>query len=228
MVNHHLYALAKTIFESWFIKLEPFNGEIPFDWKKINFEEITTVQNGFAFKSKDYITDGVDMIRTTNFDNGYVNNYDLIQLPKSFYMDSKYQNFKFNRFDTVIVMVGASVGKISLITDLNLPSLQNQNMWRFRPTMSGVPESFIHFYVTIINDKVRGWSSGSARDFYRKDLFKTAKINLPSQSVLRSFASLTMPIFEQINALIVENDRLTRTRGVLLPKLMSGEISVMD
>ena len=227
-INHHLSVIVQDIFNSWFVDYVPFGGTLPSEWKEVDFDEISTVQNGYAFKSKDYVSDGVRMIRTTNFDNGYVNNNDLIMLPSEFYNDAKYRNFVLNKFDTVLVMVGASVGKISLITELNTPSLQNQNMWRFRSIIPEIPESFIHFNVKRINDQVRGWSSGSARDFYRKDIFKKAKVYLPTSQVLDDFSKITMPIFEQISNNILENDKLIKARDSLLPKLMSGEVSVTD
>lgn len=223
-INQNLEEMAQAIFKSWFIDLEPFGGEMPFEWKKVDFEEISTIQNGFAFKSKDYIDEGVRMIRTTNFDNGFVNNHNLINLPLNFYSDPMYQKFVFRRFDTVIVMVGASVGKISLITDLNLPALQNQNMWRFRPMNPNIPVTFIHYHVKEINNNVRGWSSGSARDFYRKDIFKKAKINLPTEKVLKDFSKITLPLFAQINNNILENDRLTQIRNMLLSQLLSSKL----
>lgn len=227
-INHHLSVIVQAIFNSWFVDYVPFGGTLPSEWKEVDFDEISTVQNGYAFKSKDYVSDGVRMIRTTNFDNGYVNNNDLIMLPSEFYNDAKYRNFVLNKFDTVLVMVGASVGKISLITELNTPSLQNQNMWRFRSIIPEIPESFIHFNVKRINDQVRGWSSGSARDFYRKDIFKKAKVYLPTSQVLDDFSKITMPIFEQISNNILENDKLIKARDSLLPKLMSGKVSVTD
>jgi Restriction endonuclease S subunits len=227
-INHHLEQMAQAIFKSWFVNFEPFGGNAPLEWNEVDFDEISTVQNGYAFKSKDYVSDGIRMIRTINFDNGYVNNNNLILLPSEYYDDTKYRNFIFKKFDTVLVMVGASVGKISLVTELNIPSLQNQNMWRFRTIKPEVPESFIHFHVKEINSKVRGWSSGSARDFYRKDIFKKAKIYLPTSQVLDDFSKLTTPIFDQISTNILENDRLIKTRNSLLPKLMSGEISISD
>lgn len=224
-INHHLAGIAESIFKSWFIDYELSDGIKPKDWSEIVLEDISTVQNGFAFKSKDYTDSGIRMIRTTNFDNGYVNDNDVINLPIKFNYVTKYENFKFELFDTVLVMVGASVGKISLITELNLPSLQNQNMWRFRSLDSSIPASFIHFHVKSINEKVSGWSSGSARDFYRKDIFKKAPIDLPTPEILKKFGEITMPLFEKISVNILENKRLVQTRDRLLPKLMSGEIS---
>ena len=87
-------------------------------------------------------------------------------------------------------MVGASIGKIGLITSKNIPSLQNQNMWRFRPINSDISPIFIHFYVKHINKRVKNWSTGSAREFYKKDFFKKFKCVIPPKEELVTSASV--------------------------------------
>lgn len=136
-INKTLEEMAQAIFKSWFVDFEPFKdgeseeseiGLIPKGWKIVELEEICSIQNGFAFKSSDYQDTGCRLIRTTNItSNGYVNNNDIKFLPQSFYESEKYKNYRFECFDTVLVMVGASIGKIGLITEYNLPSLQNHD-----------------------------------------------------------------------------------------------------
>ena len=65
-------------------------------------------------------------------------------------------------------MVGASIGKTGFITSNMMPALQNQNMWRFRPLISGMPGLLVYQYVNYINEHVKGSATGSARSFYRK------------------------------------------------------------
>ena len=69
--------MAQAIFKSWFVDFEPFQdgefeeselGMIPKGWRVVELSEISTVQNGFAFKSSDYQESGCNMIRTTNID----------------------------------------------------------------------------------------------------------------------------------------------------------------
>ena len=227
-INQHLEQMAQAIFKSWFVDFEPWGGVVPNDWKKTQFGEISTIQNGYAFKSEDYCDDGCRMIRTTNICDGYVNNDDLINLPKSFYSDCKYKNFIFKCFDTVLVMVGASVGKIGLITKKNIPSLQNQNMWRFRPKKDNISVLYVHYYTKLINDSVRSWSNGSAREFYRKDIFKKAPCFLPTDSIMSDFNLKTLHLFEKISNNLEENEKLAEIRDTLLPKLLSGEIRIPE
>lgn len=235
-MNKTLEEMAQAIFKSWFVDFEPFQdgefedsemGMIPKGWRVVEFYEISTIQNGYAFKSSDYQEDGCKMIRTTNIGtDGFVDNIDLINLPYNFLTDTKYQNFKFQPFDTVLVMVGASVGKIGLITEKNIPSLQNQNMWRFRSILENVSPIYIHYTVKLINDRVKNWSSGSARDFYRKDSFQRALCILPSEEVLKQFNKIVEPIFNLISLNLMKNENLRNIRDSLLPKLISGEIRV--
>lgn len=227
-INQCLEQMAQAIFKSWFVDFEPWGGVMPNDWKKTQFGEISTIQNGYAFKSEDYCDDGCRMIRTTNICDGYVNNDDLINLPKSFYSDCKYKNFIFKCFDTVLVMVGASVGKIGLITKKNIPSLQNQNMWRFRPKKDNISVLYVHYYTKLINDSVRSWSNGSAREFYRKDIFKKAPCFLPTDSIMSDFNLKTLHLFKKISNNLEENEKLAEIRDTLLPKLLSGEIRIPE
>jgi type I restriction enzyme S subunit len=235
-INKNLEEMAQAIFKSWFVDFEPFKdgefeeselGLIPKGWKIVELEEICSIQNGFAFKSSDYQDTGCRLIRTTNItSNGYVNNNDIKFLPQSFYESEKYKNYRFECFDTVLVMVGASIGKIGLITEYNLPSLQNQNMWRFRANNREISSVYIHYVVRRVNEFVSNWATGSARDFYRKESFQRAKCVLPPKNVMKEFRLLTDSLFIQISSNIMENALLLEIRDILLPKLMSGEIRV--
>jgi type I restriction enzyme S subunit len=235
-INKTLEEMAQAIFKSWFVDFEPFKdgeseeseiGLIPKGWKIVELEEICSIQNGFAFKSSDYQDTGCRLIRTTNItSNGYVNNNDIKFLPQSFYESEKYKNYRFECFDTVFVMVGASIGKIGLITEYNLPSLQNQNMWRFRANNREISSVYIHYVVRRVNEFVSNWATGSARDFYRKESFQRAKCVLPPKNVMKEFRLLTDSLFIQISSNIMENALLLEIRDILLPKLMSGEIRV--
>ena len=235
-INKTLEEIAQAIFKSWFVDFEPFQdggfedselGRIPKGWRIVELLEISTVQNGYAFKSTDYQENGCNMIRTTNIgSDGFVDNIDLVNLPFTFLMDTKYKNFRFSNLDTVLVMVGANVGKIGIITEKNIPALQNQNMWRFRPTHEGISTIYIHYYARLINERVRNWSSGSARDFYRKDSFQKVKCIYPTDDVMDNFQKTTQGIYNKISLNLIENEALTTIRNILLPKLMSGEIRV--
>lgn len=234
-INQNLEAQAQAIFKSWFIDFEPFQdgefveselGMIPKGWEVVKLEEVSTVQNGFAFKSKDYISAGCPVIRTLNINNNFVNTENLEYLPIEFYESEKYEKYSLEKFDTLLVMVGATIGKIGMILDNNIPALQNQNMWRFRPLFDNISPFYIHYQVHKINKEVSGWDSGSARSFYRKGIFQDAKIALPKKEIMARFHNITSRMFEIINIKQQQNQKLSQLRDTLLPKLISGEIRI--
>lgn len=225
-INENLLAQAQAIFKSWFVDFESFDGKKPNDWKEVLLEDICTIQNGYAFKSSDYCENGCKMVRVTNINDCYLDNENYIELPSNFYDDEKYRQFQLKKFDCLLVMVGASVGKIGIVTEKDLPCLQNQNMWRFRGKNINISQPFIYFAIHAINKYVCGWSTGSARDFYRKDIFAKAKCILPPSHVLEKFNQIQLNIFEKISNNLLENKQLAQIRDTLLTKLMSGELEV--
>lgn len=232
-INKNLEEMAQAIFKSWFVDFEPFLdgdfeesefGMIPKNWNIKKLEDIVDIKNGFAFKSKDYIEKGTTLIRTKNFsDNGHIELNDVIYLPTPFY--DKYKNFQLSKFDLLLVMVGASVGKISIVNSNILPALQNQNMWNFKAKNSN-HQVLTNLIIRKIVDENIHTASGSAREFFRKDYFKSIKILYPDLTIIDKIVNLLLPIYEKIDNNINENYNLKQQKDILLPKLMSGEIRV--
>lgn len=103
--------------------------EIPLGWEVGTLEQIVKIRNGFAFKSEDYQEDGRLIIRTKNFDNNTIKLDDVVYISEE--KAKEYSDFELSKFDFLLVMVGASVGKSVITPSYILPALQNQNMWNF-------------------------------------------------------------------------------------------------
>lgn len=219
-INDNLLEILSTHFIKYIVSNQT---KIPDGWKIFKLKDLSDVQNGFAFKSSEYIDHSeLPIIRTKNFnENSLVETNDLKYISNS--SKDKYKNFRFQSLDTV--MVGASIGKTALITTRNLPGLQNQNMWRFRSKLSEYPEMLIFELVNYINTQVGGSATGSAREFYRKTIFQEFEIALPRNSEELDIYS---SIGKKIDSLASETQRLTELRDALLPKLLNGEISLSN
>lgn len=53
-------------------------------------------------------------------------------------------------------------------------------------------------------------------------------ITLPDEDVATAFNEVVQPMLATIQANVLENKALARTRDLLLPKLISGELGVND
>jgi type I restriction enzyme S subunit len=91
------------------------------------------------------------------------------------------------------------------------------------------------------NDMIRYWAFFMAKDLkpllegmgggatmanVNKSKFSSIKVIVPSKMLLEQFNEVAVPIFNQIEKLSIINNRLSKARDLLLPRLMNGEIVV--
>ncbi len=58
------------------------------------------------------------------------------------------------------------------------------------------------------------------------DTFKNIPFLIPSSSLCDEFTEQVKSVFSQIDNLSIQNMKLAQARDLLLPKLMSGELTV--
>ncbi len=251
-----LESMAQALFKSWFVDFDPVKakmegkqpegmdaetadlfsnklvesdlGLIPEGWEVTTLEGISEILNGFAFKSKDYTDTGTFVLRTKNFsDTGSVQRLsDDVYLPDSFLESHK--KYLCEAYDFFLVMVGASIGKTSTLYDNCLPALRNQNMWCFRPKKIFEGRFYLNNAVKNLVKSNLQISSGSARNFFKKGDFKKFPVLIPDRKILLKFENESVAMFQKISINIQDIDSLTKIRDTLLPKLISGELSVAE
>lgn len=87
---------------------------------------------------------------------------------------------------------------------------------------------FSTLYDDYFFDFVMAGSKGTKMPRGDKQQIMTYPIYLPTDEELKAFNELAVPILEQINAINIENAKLTELRDTLLPKLISGELDVSE
>ena len=78
---------------------------------------------------------------------------------------------------------------------------------------------------TELNNK---YFEGSALKHLQKNSLKSRSIYIPTQLEMIQFNEIVNPIFDNIISNNLENNQLILLRDTLLPKLMSGELDVLD
>jgi len=243
-INAELEAMAKLIYDYWFVQFDfpdangkPYKSsggkmvynkelkrEIPDGWGAGNVDKECFVRNGFAFKSESYTESGYTIIRTKNFKNGSVEFGDIAYISQT---DAKsFKHYELEKFDFLLVMVGASLGKNVIVNSNILPALQNQNMWCVRSKYS--VQHFTNQLLKRIIIEQLSTSSGSAREFFTKEFFKKAKFVNPNIELKKLYCEKVESIFNRIDIIKNENQKLTELRDWLLPMLMNGQVTVKD
>jgi type I restriction enzyme S subunit len=73
---------------------------------------------------------------------------------------------------------------------------------------------------------VKSMVGSSGRQRVQPSAFEKFELAIPAESALSKFDEVAADCFEQVANLAGQNERLTRARDLLLPRLMSGELTV--
>lgn len=235
--NQTIENIAKTIFKEWFINYNYPNadgerkhsefGEIPSRWNVSGIGEISYVQNGYAFKSKDFSDEGrVGIIKIKNINGNVVDieNTDFVEANVVQRLDKK---FKVESGSLLIAMTGAEVGKIGLVplTEKNLWLNQRVGLFKEKIAFGN-----LFMYLLLSSDTyyaaIQNSALGSAQPNISASAIESIRAIIPPEDLIEQFGKIVSPMFEKILDNLAENETLKITRDSLLPKLMSGEIDV--
>lgn len=127
--------------------------EIPFDipenWKWVQLGNLASINGGFAFKSTNYTTEGVRVIRISDFnETGFVNDK-IVRYP----YDDSLSQYVLDVKNILLCMTGGTVGKSLFITKLDEKMVVNQRVATIK-VESVLPEYVYQVILAPITQKV--------------------------------------------------------------------------
>jgi type I restriction enzyme S subunit len=136
--------------------------ELPASWEPITFGHICQVQGGFAFKSNDFVSEGINLVKIASLRAGKVDlDHNPTYLPADYL--TEYSRFALRKGDTLIALSGATTGKMG-VYESNDPALLNQRVGRFLPyTETNVTAGYLSLLVAQIGDRVLKQAYGAAQ-----------------------------------------------------------------
>jgi len=195
---------------------------IPIGWEIADLGSIASLVNGYAFKSHDYVDNGVLNFRVTNIkENGRIDvNENVEFLPLSFMED--YQNYLLSVDDILVVMVGATRGKLAIIPAEILPALMNQNMWKINvQDILKVNQRFLFYFLSLVVPVFINRFSESTRGFFKKEDFRSIKVNLPPLDEQRRIAHVLTTVQTAIEQQAKLIDLTRELKSALMGKLFT-------
>lgn len=202
-------------------------GDVPKGWGVKALSDLASFQNGYAFKTKDWTDTGYPVVKIGNVKPriidlsgcSFVSHDTVVGLEK----------FSLQKGDLLVGMTGY-VGETGLVPSLSVPAYLNQRVGRIF-TPNGIND--IGYPFCVVRDPAykayaESKSHGSAQaNVSGKDLM-SYPIIIPSTGVLEAFSSQSAKIINTLLSYHEESHVLTVLRDTLLPKLLSGELSVVN
>ncbi len=232
-INDNLEQQAQALFKSWFVDFEPFRdqpfveselGMIPRTWSIQTANDVFEINIGKTPPRKEQ-----EWFSDSNEDNVWVSIADMgscgmfISDSSEYLTDEAIDRFNIIMVErnTVLLSFKLTVGRIA-IADNRLTT--NEAIARFILPADYYRE-FLYLYLKQYKYENLGSTSSIATAVNSKTI-KRMKLLMPPTSVISDFSNITKPLFEEIRYTLQESRRLAELRDTLLPRLMSGELSV--
>jgi type I restriction enzyme S subunit len=140
--------------------------------------------------------------------------------------DEGFSNSSAKMFPAYSVMLTsrATIGAVGINTT---PACTNQGFITCIPN-NRYPLPYLYHWLKLAKPHFESLSVGATFAELTKGTFKRIEILTPPEAIVTAFNDLESPLFEQIETLLSANQYLTRTRDLLLPRLISGKLAVAD
>ena len=113
-------------------------------WKPVKLNKFASVINGYAFRSKEYVSDGMRVIRITNVQKGMIidNNPQFIDISRA----EEFKNFQLYHGDILISLTG-NVGRVGVLRKEHEPAVLNQRVGAIRVISDSVSQNYLFLYL---------------------------------------------------------------------------------
>jgi type I restriction enzyme S subunit len=238
-----LETMARALYREWFVEFRfPGHekiplvasslGNIPQGWEVTTLRAVTTkIGSGATPRGgkESYKEDGISLIRSLNIYDYRFEIADLAFIDEQQAAGLDHVTVEAN--DILLNITGASVARCGLVPSYLLPARVNQHVAIIRANPAKVSPFYI---LDSINSDQRKQQllalaqGGATREALTKDTVSNFEIVLPPRSVMDLYGDIAKDIHKQREVLQRQVQYLRRTRDLLLPRLLSGQITVAD
>jgi type I restriction enzyme S subunit len=202
-INDNLEEQAKALFKSWFVDFDRN------EWVHCELGDITLITAGGDRPSK-YTNKKTIECHVPIYSNG-IDNEGLYG----------YTNVAKIHEESITISARGTIGYVCLRLEPYVPIVRLISIIPNKKELSAK-----YLYLWALTQNITG--TGTTQQQLTVPIFRKTPISIPSDTKLKQFNSIADPLFSQIESNKKENIKLSALRDTLLPKLMSGELSVEE
>ena len=195
------------------------------DWVECTFGKIIYFKNGFAFKSSDYINDGIPIIRIGDIKQNQISLEDSKKVKESNDLDE----YLIRKGDILIAMSGATTGKFGMY-NLESKAYLNQRVGNIFPISQDlIYKPFLFYLLHFLKRQIEKDAYGGAQPNISSKKIEEMKvpfIPLPEQrAIVKKIEALFSSLDAGIADLKKAEDQLKIYRQAVLKKAFEGELT---
>jgi type I restriction enzyme, S subunit len=202
-----LEQLAQQIYKEWFVRMRfpgwentLFHHGVPEGWKIENFDKFCLLQRGYDLPDEN-IKEGIYPVMASTSIKAYHNEY---------------------KVEPPVITTGRS-GSLGTVM------FSHQKAWPLNTALfvknfyNNSP--YLVFY-TLKSLKLENFNAGAGVPSLNRNHLQAIKIRVPSKDIQNQFDKIVSDIFNQVVTLEDSNAILQKTKNLLLPRLISGKLTL--
>lgn len=198
---------ARLLFDEWFVHLR-FPGHlqaanldgVPAGWQRLPLEQVLFLQRGFDLPIQDREDGPVPIYGATGI-NGFHNR---AKVPGP----------------GIVTGRAGSLGVVHFVPGDFWPL--NTSLW-VKEFRRASPRFAVHLLRAMTLDR---YGQGATMPMLDRKVVHQVPVLLPAPDLMARFESFATDVYDQIDTLQRQNQQLTKARDLLLPRLMSGQLTV--
>jgi type I restriction enzyme S subunit len=224
-----LEQMAQALYREWFVR--PCQaGKLPKGWERKQIGDVATLLRGKSYRSEDLADDGslpFLNLKCMERDGGF--RHEGIKRFRGDYKD----NHTAKAGDIVVAVTDMTQERRIVARAARVPRtheplyVMSMDLVRLAPK-PGIPDAYLYAMLRYSKfpDEVKQHANGVNVLHLSPDRIAQFEFELPDKARREQFGEVAQSIFEQCDVLNLKNANLRRTRDLLLPKLISGEVSL--
>ncbi len=208
-------------------------GEVPKGWKAASLADCVDVVRGLSYKGSGLSDAGVPMHNLNSIYEGGGYKHEGIK-----HYEGEYKPHHVARAGDLIVANTEQghdcllIGYAAIIpARFDSESLFSHHIYRVRPkSSSGLTPDYLCqlLNTSVMHDTVSGYANGTTVNMLPIDGLQSPQVVVPPSVIVRAFNGFAEAARKRHEEMIEESHALAAIRDALLPKLLSGELRVLD
>lgn len=227
-----LEEMANSLYKEWFIRfrfpgheITRMDNGIPFGWEYKKFSNLYDFSRGVSYSTEEIeCEDGINLINLKN-----IASFGGFRRDGTKKYDGKYKKDQVVKYKDLVMGVTdmtqdrRTVGAVALVPDIS--GVISADLIKLNSSLDNV-FSYCLFKYGFYSKLVSQFGNGANVIHLKPSSIKNQKILIPTKDIIEKFVSLVTPTIDEIEKLNSQNDILLKQRDALLPRLMSGKLSV--
>lgn len=219
--NKTLEKIAETLFRQWFVE------EAEDRWVRGQLGDLLeTIESGSRPKGgiDPNLTEGIPSIGAENINGLGHYDYSKTKLVREDFFDAMKRGLVRN-YDVLIYKDGAYIGRKSMFGN-GFPFAKcsiNEHVFILR---SNIRTNQFFLYFLLEQDEIEQLNANSAQPGINQESLRSLEVRIPDSEKMQRYGSIVKPWIDKVFENCLQIRTLMQMRDTLLPKLMSGEVTV--